>query len=370
MNRKATVFIASSLVASSVLSLGQVAQAAQKKSEVSNLNVRTTPSLKGKVLTRLQKGAVVSVLSVKGAWTYVSFGKMKGYVYSKYLTSVTTVKKPHKSHTKQEVKGTVQAEWLTVRQTDSASAKAIDYLKKGKIVTIVEKAGSWYKVKYDQKTGYVNGSYIKLVGVTTPPPPPPKPDVPPKPTPPKSLAGKIIVIDPGHGNQRPGSMGNGLVEKNLNWTVSQKVQAYLNREGAEVILTRDGDSDCEGNGSLDADLRCRADVAKDNHADAFISIHTNSASSNAMGAESFYYQGTSSSLAEAVLNSYVAETGLIKRRANFGNLAVLRYNTVPSTLLELGFLSNPLEATTMKTAVFQDQAARGIVKGIQVYFGK
>ena len=57
------------------------------------------------------------------------------------------------------------------------------------------------------------------------------------------LAGKVIVIDVGHGGKDKGTMVNGIYESDLNLEISLKLRNELIKQGVSVILTRDGDYD-------------------------------------------------------------------------------------------------------------------------------
>jgi len=391
------------------------------------LNVRESASSKAKIKAVLHKGDTVDVLNQGKSWDYIQFQDVKGYVYDSYL-NVSTTPSNNDSTANQ---GKVTSYRLTVRSGPSTSYKDIDYLKQGAVVSIVSKTGNWYKVQYGTRTGYVSTSYIQLTSdapsepsqpssptptdtykvqsgdtlfsvatshqltvdqlkalngltsnliktnqvlkvegtVTTPVPPTPTPVTPPTQGSSKTLVGKVVVLDPGHGNNRPGAVGNGIVEKTLNYDVSMRTKAILESKGAKVVMTRIGDTDCTP-GSLSSDLVCRAQVANKLNASAFVSVHTNSGSSAANGAETFYYNSNSIGLATSVQNDYVQATGLHYRRVAYGNLAVLRSNKVPATLVELGFLSNPSDATKLKNNEFKTKAATGIANGIEHYLAK
>ena len=116
------------------------------------LNVRTGPSPSNYAFTQLKKGTKVQVLSQSGGWAKVSVNGKTGYVYDSYLDIKTT-------NTATDTK-TVTAYWLTVRTGPSANYKAIDYLKKGTKVDVIQYSGDWVKIKVNGKVGYVHGDYL------------------------------------------------------------------------------------------------------------------------------------------------------------------------------------------------------------------
>ena len=110
--------------------------------------------------------------------------------------------------------------------------------------------------------------------------------------PPAHAAGITIAIDPGHGGSDPGAVANGLREKDLTLAVSLALKEELESyDGVRVVMTRTTDTRPSENTS--ADLSSRVDMAVAADADALVSIHFNSASPIANGAEVWY--GNSSS---------------------------------------------------------------------------
>jgi N-acetylmuramoyl-L-alanine amidase len=183
-----------------------------------------------------------------------------------------------------------------------------------------------------------------------------------------SLKGKVIVVDPGHGDDRPGAVANGIVEKNVTLDVAKRVKDKLEAQGATVYLTRNGDTDCAPGASIETDLACRPALATKKHADIFVSIHVNSADASAKGAETYYYKNSDKPLANAIQQHYVKETGLKDRHVRQDSFSVIRHATVPGVLIELGFLTNSSDAVKLKSNTSKDQMAQGITDGIIDYF--
>ena len=110
--------------------------------------------------------------------------------------------------------------------------------------------------------------------------------------PPAHAAGITIAIDPGHGGSDPGAIANGLREKDLTLAVSLALKEELESyDGVRVVMTRTTDTRPSEN--TGADLSSRVDMAAAADADALVSIHFNSGSPIAKGAEVWY--GNSSS---------------------------------------------------------------------------
>jgi len=190
------------------------------------------------------------------------------------------------------------------------------------------------------------------------------------------LAGKIITIDPGHGGSDPGAIGpHGLMEKNVTLPISKYLKSELEARGAKVLMTRTTDVDVYGpHASGPDELQARVDVANNNDADLFVSVHINSfANPSVNGVATYYYSKTKydTGLAQKVQSQIAAEPGFDNDRGiQPGDLYVLRHTAMPAILVELGFISNPTEESLLNTDTTQRSFARRIADGIQAYFGR
>ncbi len=186
------------------------------------------------------------------------------------------------------------------------------------------------------------------------------------------LADKFIVIDPGHGGSQTGASYAGVHEKDLNMRIAQALAAALEREGARTLLTRSGDTTMG--------LSARPEVALNNRADFFISIHCNSngVKNSATGIETYYHLNESSprALAYAVHAGVCSATGMCDRKARSDGslystgLAVLRRleNTgLPGILLECGYLNHSSDRAKLTDSNYRAKLAEGIVAGLKAY---
>lgn len=194
-------------------------------------------------------------------------------------------------------------------------------------------------------------------------------------TPGLGLQNKVIVIDPGHGGSDSGAIGpNGIMEKTITLAVAQKVQALLEKAGAQVIMTRQTDKDVYApNDSAADELRARTQVASNNNADVFLSIHINAFSKPTVGGTATYYYPKSKydiMLAQAIQNNIAAAGGLQNRGRHPARFYVLRNTQMPAVLAELAFISNPDEERIINTQQFQQQIAQGIVQGLDAFFAQ
>ena len=183
------------------------------------------------------------------------------------------------------------------------------------------------------------------------------------------LKGKIIVVDPGHGGSNPGAVANSTRESDNNLAVSLKLRDKLVQAGAKVIMTRDTDRTVAAEGSsLSEELEARVNLAETNHADMFISIHSNENSDpNIAGAMTFYPNGKSSTLASQVETALVAQTSAENKGTSDATFYVLRNTSMPSILVEMGFVSNKEEAALLNNDSYRTKVAQGILNGIVNY---
>ena len=187
-----------------------------------------------------------------------------------------------------------------------------------------------------------------------------------------ALNGKVIVVDAGHGGSNPGAVGNNTRESDNNLAVALKLQDKLTRSGAKVIMTRSSDKTVAAEGStLTKELAARVDLAEANHADLFISLHSNeNADTTIQGATTYYNSDQSAKVAQTVQNSLVDVTGATDKGTSQANFYVIRTPSMPSVLVEMGFVSNSTEAKKLNTDAYRDEIATGVSKGISQYFSQ
>ena len=182
-----------------------------------------------------------------------------------------------------------------------------------------------------------------------------------------------IYIDQGHNPQNPnaGAEGNGLREQDLVYTIGQELATLLRRNGNfDVRLSRPTKETLLGTTNATS-LAARVNDANRWGADYFISLHTNaSEQSAATGVEGYAYaQGTRGfALGEDILTNLSDTTGLRNRGMKARpSLYVLRKTSMPAVLVELGFITNPRDASLMLNS--PELFAEGINRGILEYTG-
>ena len=187
-----------------------------------------------------------------------------------------------------------------------------------------------------------------------------------------ALAGKVIVVDAGHGGFDPGVIGySGAIEKDLNLQIAKLLAGFLREAGASVVMTRDIDTALAGN--KQDDLYKRVDLAGENKADIFISIHCNALDrgSRWRGAQSFYYPENQEGkkLAEIVQQEMIELLGNTTRTAlPHETTYILQNLKLPAAIIEVGFLSNPEEEKLLCKEEYQWQVAWAVYSGVAKYF--
>lgn len=184
---------------------------------------------------------------------------------------------------------------------------------------------------------------------------------------------KIITLDPGHGGSDPGAIGaSGLKEKQITLEISMRVKELLEKEGAKVFMTRTTDKDVYApNASDRAELQARVNVAEKHNSDLFLSLHINSSVNKSVGGfSSYYYPKTDNDLkiAKAIQDKFAKNFGVDNLGVRQANFYVVKRCSMPATLLEMCFISNPKEEKLMKSKWFQKKTARLIVEGVKDYF--
>lgn len=222
----------------------------------------------------------------------------------------------------------------------------------------------------------------------------------------------IVVIDAGHGGHDGGAPGAKILEKEVNLKVALALGKQLKKDfkdRVKVIYTRDDDTFVT--------LLGRAQIANNNNADIFVSIHSNSIGDasrrDKVKGSSVYVRGFASSkkasevaarensvlqledktkintsseasvlneliwnknleksisLASNILDRLVATAGRNRGQVEQNDLAVLKRTDMPAVLIELDYICNPMMEKFMASEDGQQLMAKGIAEGIAEYF--
>ena len=189
-----------------------------------------------------------------------------------------------------------------------------------------------------------------------------------------------VILDAGHGGFDGGAVASdGTVEKDINLKITLASAKFLRQSGFNVILTRENDVSTDDvetekiSTRKKSDLKNRLNLMKDYKDAVFVSIHLNKfTTSAANGSQVFYSRSEESKrLGDCIQKSIVAKLQPENTRVNklATSSTYLLYNaTVPSVLVECGFLSNKAELEKLKDKDYQNKMAFSIYCGILEYF--
>lgn len=264
---------------------------------------------------------------------------------------------------------------VNLRADDNTDAEVLVKVPRREELHCIATGSEWYQVQYEDKTGYVSAAYL-----TTEEP---------------AANSYVVVIDPGHQGRgdsttEPNGPGSatmkarvaggthgtttGVYEYELTLAISQQLQTELQNRGYTVYMTRT---------SHDVNISNmeRAQYATSVGADIAVRIHANGAeNASVSGAMALapsssnpyisYLSGSSWNLSQCILNSYCQATGMRNQGvAGSDTMTGINWSTVPVTILEMGYMTNPTDDTNMENPSYQSQMVQGIANGIDAYFG-
>ncbi|MGG4468902.1 N-acetylmuramoyl-L-alanine amidase [Paenibacillus alvei] len=320
-----------------------------------DINVRDTASLNGVVIGKLAKGTVIHIVAEDGDWAKIQFSGNTGWVSKTLLTEDSEVENISAKPIDASV--TILHDGTNIRSEASGQASVLSIASEGDSFKATEEIGDWYKIELaDGQAGYV-ASWIVSESAE-------------KQTAPSSqdsnktgdLKGKTIVIDPGHGGKDSGTIGAvGTLEKTLTIRTANLLAEKLQAAGSNVVMTRQND--------FFISLQDRVNMSSFYKADAFISIHYDSIKdSSVRGMTSYYYSSSQKELANSLHENIIEATQLKDRGVRKNDYFVLRENTQPATLLELGYLSNQQEEALVSSQKYQETVSAAIYEGLESYF--
>ena len=186
------------------------------------------------------------------------------------------------------------------------------------------------------------------------------------------LSGKLIIVDVGHGGKDPGTISNGILEKDLNLAIAKKLEKELVKKGASVVLTRDGDYDLSNplaERRKQSDFDNRIKLINNSKADMYLSIHINYLEDKQYkGGQIFYYKTEENKkIALSIQKEFnkISDERKIKKTPNIYMYQRLK---IPGVLVECGFLSNYRERENLVTDTYQQKIAMAITNGVINYY--
>jgi N-acetylmuramoyl-L-alanine amidase len=195
---------------------------------------------------------------------------------------------------------------------------------------------------------------------------------------------RLIVIDPGHGGEDPGTVYRGVMEKTLTLDMAKRLRDILVARGWEVRMTRTTDHDVDAtpastreatamgyNDPAASDLQARDDIANAAGARLFISIHVNACCGTpdptASGTMSFYSKPEDAALAQDVETAITSALGTKDDGIVKSHLYVTLHARMPAVLVETAFLTNPSDFANLVSPQWRQRLAEAIADGIETY---
>lgn len=295
-----------------------------------SLNIRDYPSTEGNKLGTLYRGEEVRILALaENGWVQIHSTTMDGYVKADFLVSSP----------EQVGDAAADAAASAVPASDENTANANTTSTNGHIVCI--DAGHQQAGISEQEPNGPGSSVMKA---------------------------KLTTGTSG--------IATGLAEYQLNLDVSQMLQQELLNRGYQVIMIRTT-NDCPMSNAE------RAVYANESGAEIFVRIHANSSDDPSVNGAMFYAPSAanpylsadvisaSNTLASTMLSFYCSTTGLAnKGLLQDDSMTGINWCTIPVTIVEMGFMSNPEEDQKMANPEFQAVIAQGLANGIDAYFGR
>lgn len=264
---------------------------------------------------------------------------------------------------------------VNFRSFPHTDADIIRTLSKRSEVTLIGEVSGWYKVRLEDKEGYISADYI-----TTEEP---------------TRNSYVVCIDPGHqksGDSKtepngPGSSEmkarvtggttgrtTGVAEYQLNLEVAKKLRNELENRGYTVVITRE---------SHDVNISNmeRAKFATNEGADITVRIHANGSDNSSLNGAFTMVPSSSNpyvaslaadsyDLGKSIIDEYCKATGMKNQGVTkTDTMTGINWCTMPVTIIEMGYMTNPTDDTNMQNSFYQDKMASGIATGIDMYFG-
>ncbi len=295
----------------------------------------------------LPKYTPVTYSKHNSSWSVVYIGSDTFYTPTAWLSAGKAPAAPAATP-KGKVYTNTPGDVLNVRASASASSTILGRLAHGTQVDHYGSTNGFYKIKYNGRDGYISTAYAMTLK-------------------PSATSNAVIVLDAGHGGGDPGAVNGSLYEKTIVLDVTKRVEAYLrSKYDYQVRLTRSTD--------VYLTLDQRVQTAKTLRGNLFVSLHTNAATTQyAKGVETFYSSYSAHSSKSRVLATNIQSnlmgkmSGMTNRGVKTANYYVIRYNTMPSALVELGFISSPQDVTHLRSNASRQRMAEGVAEGIAQY---
>lgn len=183
-----------------------------------------------------------------------------------------------------------------------------------------------------------------------------------------ALAGRVIVLDPGHGGTDQGVCAHDLVEAEIVHDLAMRIEGRLGALGVTTYLTRSTDNS-------PSDLE-RASFANDMAAEIFVSLHLDALGSDRACGSACYFYGASlptrevrsavgERLADLISREIATRTDLLNGRTHPKSWELLRLTRMPAIRVDVGYVTSPSDAARLATPEFRDAVAEAVVAGVR-----
>ncbi len=307
------------------------------------LNVRDSPSDQGAILGKLEPGERIEYFTTLSDWLKITYAGQFGYVSKSYISGTTSSTAEQGVNSIARSGIVASSNGLNVRSGPQSSATIRGQLSSGTPIEFIERNDGWAQITYNGSVGYVYANFLQSATAA------------PVNAEPVTEQGMTVVLDAGHGGYDPGAVANGLQEKHVAKAYNDQLKQTLEADGIDVVETRQGDEFVS--------LASRVNQANQAQADLFISIHANSFSqSSVRGFETHYYQ---SSTAARAVESEISQLSNGNSRGIYqSNFQVLRDTTMPAVLIEVGYLTNPNDASLLQTSEHQQDVSEAVRRAV------
>lgn len=317
---------------------------------IAKCNVYQNNSTSSNKLGQLSQGDKVTVVYQQNNWCQIIYSHHIAWVAASALsmsgvsvaaqTNASSSSTTNKPIIKKQKYVIAQQDNTKIRNSANLNGKILATVANGTKMTYLSTDGEWYKVKYNNQTGYVANWISKLITTIKQP---------------TKLADATIAIDAGHGGSNTGVVANNNDEKTYTLQMANTIAKQLRSSGAKVIMTRNNDQNIS--------IANRLQSALD--ANVLISIHFDASANNAI--TTYYSNKNAASLAQAISNQ-LNNLPLQNNGISNSNSAILQDNNQPAILLELGSLSNSDAYQNIIDPKYQQEVAKDIVTGLEQYF--
>ncbi|MCU6709521.1 N-acetylmuramoyl-L-alanine amidase [Paenibacillus sp. J5C_2022] len=191
-----------------------------------------------------------------------------------------------------------------------------------------------------------------------------------------TLPHPVVLIDVGHGGIDGGTSQGDILEKDINLAIARKLYVLLRSEGIPAVMNRTGDYALSAENRWHhsrsrhfKDLTQRRQLSEEIDSRLFISLHVNWGRNRSARGPVVLHQPTG----ESALLAFCLQNAL-NRQQNSNKLPImgdafylLKKVEQPAVIVEMGFISNPVDVNMLTSSAGQLQVAKAIVSGIRQY---